>query len=143
MTNSVANDGQDYNREIVREFRANNGRVGGPWAHVDLLLLHHTGAKSGIERVTPLSYFPQRDDSLVVWASNGGSPTHPNWYHNLKANPQVQVEVGGRLLTVIAEELDQIARAGLWPTLIERYPQLAEAQAKTARLFPVFVLVPS
>ena len=78
----------DYNTQIIEEFRANDGRVGGPWEGTPLILVHHIGAKSGIEHVTPLGCFPQGDGRFLVVASNGGSPTHPAWYHNLKANAQ-------------------------------------------------------
>jgi deazaflavin-dependent oxidoreductase (nitroreductase family) len=130
----------DYNAGIIREFRANQGRVGGPWEGVTLILLHHIGAKSGIERVTPMAYASQEDGRLAIWASNGGSPTHPDWYHNLKAHPEITAEVGAETFTVLAQHLDDTARAELWPKLISQYPQLAEAQAKTTRQFPVFLL---
>ena len=130
----------DYNTQIIEEFRANNGRVGGPWEGSPLILVHHIGAKSGIEHVTPLGCFPQQDGSFVVVASNGGSPTHPAWYHNLKANPSVDVEVGHQTFTVLAKELDDTARAELWPQLAAQAPQLDHHQAKTTRAIPVFVL---
>jgi deazaflavin-dependent oxidoreductase (nitroreductase family) len=80
------------NNKIIAEFRANDGRVGGPLAGTPLMLVHHIGAKSGIERVTPLAHNPQHDRRFVIVASNGGAPTHPGWYHNLKANPRSEVE---------------------------------------------------
>ena len=86
--------GAAYNLGIIEEFRANAGRVGGPWAGNTLILLHDIGARSGIEHVTPLGCFPQGDGRYVVVASNGGSPTHPAWFHNLKAHPSTQIEVG-------------------------------------------------
>jgi deazaflavin-dependent oxidoreductase (nitroreductase family) len=76
----------DYNTKIIEEFWANGGRVGGPWAGATLILIHHLGAKSGTERVTPVGYFPQGEGRYAIVASNGGSPTHPAWYHNLKAH---------------------------------------------------------
>lgn len=130
----------DYNTGIINEFRANQGRVGGPWAGIPLVLIHHVGARSGIERVTPVAYHPQPGGQLAIWAANGGSPAQPNWYHNLRANPRITVEVGSEAFTVLAQELDGTARAELWPELISVYPQLAEAQAKTTRQFPLFVL---
>ena len=130
----------DYNTKIIEEFRANQGRVGGPWAGITLILLHHIGAKSGIERVTPLAYSPRGQGSFAVWAANGGSPDHPAWYHNLKAHPSVTVEVGTQTFTVVAEELHGTARAQLWPKLVAQYPSLGGAQAKTTRPFPVFLL---
>ncbi len=130
----------DYNTTIIEEFRANEGRVGGPWAGSTLILIHHIGAKSGIERVVPLGYFPQDDGRFVIVASNGGSPTHPDWYYNLKAHPRINVEVGTQAFTVLAEELDDTARAGLWPTLVAKAPQLGKHQAATTRQIPVFML---
>jgi deazaflavin-dependent oxidoreductase (nitroreductase family) len=133
----VAND---YNTKIIKEFRANRGRVGGPWAGTPMILIHHIGARSGIERVSPLGCFPQADGRFAIAASNGGSPTHPDWYHNLKANPRIKAEVGAQTFPVLAEELDAAARAGLWPTLVAEAPSVGEFQARTARQIPVFML---
>jgi deazaflavin-dependent oxidoreductase (nitroreductase family) len=140
MANSAAGGASDYNTGIIKEFRANQGRVGGPWAGITLILIHHIGARSGVERVTPVAYHPQSGGRFAIWAANGGSPTHPNWYHNLKAHPEITAEVGAQVFTVLAQELDGTARAELWPTLVSAYPQLAETQARTARQFPLFVL---
>ncbi len=96
--------------------------------------------KSGIERVSPLAYSRQGDGRFAIWAANGGSSAHPNWYFNLRANPGIKAEVGTQTFTVLAEELDETARAGLWPKLVAQYPQLGEAQAKTTRQIPVFML---
>jgi deazaflavin-dependent oxidoreductase (nitroreductase family) len=130
----------DYNAGIIEEFRAHQGRVSGPWAGIPLILIHHVGARSGTERVTPLAYHSQPGGRLVIWASNGGSPAHPNWYHNLKAHPAVTVEVGTRAFTVLAQEVDGTDRPELWTELVAAYPQLADAQAKTTRRFPLFLL---
>ena len=130
----------DYNSQIIEEFRANGGRVGGPWAGTTLILIHHIGAKSGIERIVPLGYFPQGDGRFAIVASNGGSPTHPDWYYNLKAHPRINVEVSTQACTVLAEEMDGTARARLWPKLVAEAPQLGPAQARTARQIPVFML---
>src|SRR6516165_5495497 len=92
MTNSAPDEGSDYNTKIIAEFRANQGRVGGPWAGTPMILIHHIGARSGIERVTPLACSPRGQGRYAIAASNGGSPTHPHWYHNLKANPKITVE---------------------------------------------------
>jgi deazaflavin-dependent oxidoreductase (nitroreductase family) len=136
----MANLASDYNTEIIREFRANRGRVGGPWEGVTLILIHHLGARSGTERVTPLACAPQGEGRFAIWASNGGSAVHPNWYHNLKAHPEITVEVGAETFTVLARQVDDTARAALWPELIARYPGLRETQAKTARQIPVIAL---
>ena len=143
MTSTAPGAPGDYNTKIIEEFRANEGRVGGDWTGVPLILVHHVGAKSGIERVQPLGCFPQEDGRFVIVASNGGSPAHPGWYYNLKANPRTTAEVGGRALTVVAEELDGAPRAELWPALVAEAPNLGVYQTKTARQIPVFMLTPA
>jgi deazaflavin-dependent oxidoreductase (nitroreductase family) len=125
---------------MIEEFRANEGRVGRPWADTTLILIHHIGARSGIERVTPLGCSAQGDGRFAIVASNGGSPTHPGWYYNLKANPRITVEVGTQTFTVLAEELDGAVRARLWPKLVAQYPSVGEYQARTTRQIPVFML---
>ena len=130
----------DYNATIIEEFRTTAGHPGGDWAGTPIILIHHIGARSGIERVTPLGYLPLGDGRFAVVASNGGAPSHPAWYHNLKANPVITAEVGARTLTVVAEELDDTARADLWPALVARFPTVGTYQATTARQIPVFVL---
>jgi deazaflavin-dependent oxidoreductase (nitroreductase family) len=131
---------RDFNHRIIEEFRANDGRVSGQLAGTPLVLLHHIGARSGIERVTPLAYTGYGDDRYVIVASSGGSPTHPAWYHNLKANPIVEVEVGTESFTVRAEELEGANREALWPTLLAASPSLREYEAETARRIPVLIL---
>ena len=140
MADSAAGGASDYNSRIIKEFRANQGRVGGPWEGIPLILIHHIGARSGIERVTPVACSPQGEGRFAIWAANDGSPTHPNWYHNLKAHPGITVEVGAQTFTVLAQELDGAARAELWAKLVAIYPQLAAAQARTVRQIPLFVL---
>ena len=140
MTNPVADSASDYNAEIIQEFRANGGHVGGPWADTPMLLIHHIGAKSGTERVTPLAYFPHPGGRFVIVASNGGSPAHPGWYHNLKARPVIEVEVSSQTFSALAEELDDTARAELWPKLVAWAPTLGEHQGRTTRQIPVFML---
>jgi deazaflavin-dependent oxidoreductase (nitroreductase family) len=137
---AAAGGAGDYNSKIIEEFRAHQGRVGGPWAGTTLILIHHIGAKSGIERVLPLACSPQGDGRFAIVASNGGSPAHPDWYYNLKANPRIKAEVGTQTFTVLAEEMDGAARAALWPKLAAEAPSLGEFQAKTARQIPVFML---
>jgi deazaflavin-dependent oxidoreductase (nitroreductase family) len=147
MANSAAGAASGYNTEIVKEFRANQGRVGGMWAGTTLILIHHIGAKSGIERVTPVACSPQGGGRFAIWAANGGSPTHPNWNYNLNAHPRITVEVGTQTFTVLAEELGGTARAEPWPKLVAQWPKpvagspdLGAAQARTTRQFPVFML---
>ncbi len=129
-----------FNAEIIEEFRARGGRVSGPLAGTPLMLVHHTGARSGIERVVPLAYLPRPDGRFVIIASNGGSPGHPAWYYNLKANPKITVEVGAETFRVVAEELDTAARSALWPAIVDRAPAAGEFQNMTIRTIPVFIL---
>jgi deazaflavin-dependent oxidoreductase (nitroreductase family) len=136
MTDSAS----DYNAKIIEEFRANEGRVGGEWAGSPLILIHHIGAKSGIERVQPLGCFILEGGRFAIVASNGGSPAHPDWYYNVKASPRITAEVGGETFTVVAEELDDAARAELWPALVAEAPSLGEYQTRTTRQIPVFLL---
>ena len=130
----------NFNAKIIEEFRATGGHPGGEWAGTPMILIHHTGAKSGIERVTPLACSPRPGGRFAVVASNGGSPAHPAWYYNLKANPTITVEVGTQTFTVLAEELGGTARAKLWPTLVAEAPDIGKHQAKTTRQIPVFLL---
>jgi deazaflavin-dependent oxidoreductase (nitroreductase family) len=130
----------DYNTRIIEEFRANEGRVGGTWAGYTVILVHHIGARSRIERVTPLSCFPQHDGHYAIVASDGGSPTHPDWYHNLKANPRIRVELGAQTFVVLADELQDSARAEIWPKLVAEVPRLGELQNRVTRRIPVFIL---
>jgi deazaflavin-dependent oxidoreductase (nitroreductase family) len=129
----------DFNRKIVDEFRANRGRVGGVFHGTPLLLLHHTGARSGTERVNPVGYL-EDDGRYVVIASNGGALNSPHWYHNLKAGPNVTIEVGTETIAVVAREATGEERERLFRTLVERFPQLAEYDQKTDRVIPVIVL---
>ena len=140
VTDSAPGVASDFNTTMIEEFRANGGRVGGPWAGTTLILVHHVGARSGTERVTPLGCSPQGDGRFAIVASNGGSPAHPDWYYNLKASPRIKVEVGAQTFTVLAEELDDTARAELWPKLVAEYPSVGEYQARTTRQIPVFML---
>jgi deazaflavin-dependent oxidoreductase (nitroreductase family) len=140
MANSAPGGANDFNTKIIEEFRANEGRVGGPLAGATMILIHHIGAKSGIERVSPLACSPQGDGRFAIVASNGGSPTHPDWYYNLQANARIKVEVGTQTFTVLAEELDETARAELWPKLVAESPAVGEHQARTTRQIQVFML---
>ena len=130
----------DWNTGIIEEFRANAGKVGGPFEGASMIILHTIGAKSGEERETPLVYFPQDDGSMLVVASKGGAPTNPDWYHNLKANPRFDVEVGTETFTVEAEELDPDQRAKAWPGIVAERPGFGDYETKTTRVMPVFRL---
>jgi deazaflavin-dependent oxidoreductase (nitroreductase family) len=129
----------DFNQRIIAEFHANGGTVGGPFAGAPMLLLTTTGAKSGTLRTTPLVYLPD-GDRLVVIASKGGAPTHPAWYHNLVANPDVTVEVGSETLPVRAAVLFGEERDRLYARQAGLRPAFAEYQAKTTRRIPVVAL---
>ena len=132
----------DFNAQIIDEFHANEGRVGGMFEGVPLLLLHHTGAKSGENRINPLAY--QSDDGrYVVFASKGGTPTNPDWYHNLKAQPNVTIEVETDRIEVVASEATGDERERLFRTQAERVPQFAEYEKKAGRVIPVIVLTPT
>jgi len=131
----------DWNTKIIEEFRANEGRVGGPFEGRPILLLHHKGARTGTERVNPVAYQAVGDD-FAVFASKGGSPTNPDWYHNLVANPDVSVEVGTQTLPVHARVAEGDERARIWTTQKERWPGFADYDEKTKgiREIPVVVL---
>lgn len=129
----------DWNTSIIEEFRSNAGRVGGPFAGAPLLLLTTIGARSGKKRTAPLMYRQEGDD-LVVFASKRGSHTHPDWYHNLKANPMVNVEVGTEEFEARAVEVTGEERNRIFDDQAERYPQFAEYQAGTERTIPVIAL---
>ena len=129
-----------WNEKIIEEFRANDGVVGGDLAGVPLLLLHHTGAKSGIERVNPLAY-QRNGNSVAVFASKGGAPTNPDWYHNLVANPDVSVEIGTETQTGTARVAGEEERARIWGAQKTLFPQFAEYETTAApRKIPVVVL---
>ena len=132
-------DPQDRNAKIIEEFRANDGRVGGPFAGAPLLLLSTTGARSGKVRINPLMYLPD-GDRLVVFASKGGAPTNPDWFHNLVADPHATVEVGTERFPVRAAEATGDERERLFAEQAGRYGQFATYQANTDRTIPVIVL---
>jgi deazaflavin-dependent oxidoreductase (nitroreductase family) len=129
----------DWNTNIINEFRANEGRVGGPFKGAPMLLLHHTGAKSGKVRVNPLVYLAD-SDRLLVFGSKGGAPTTPDWFHNLRANPAATVEVGTDKFAVEAEELTGEEHDRLYAKQAGIMPAFADYQAKTSRTIPVMAL---
>jgi deazaflavin-dependent oxidoreductase (nitroreductase family) len=130
----------DFTESVIAEFRANKGRVGGELAGTPILLIHHLGVGTQAERVTPVAYTSLPDGRLAIAASNGGSPTHPAWYHNLKAHPTIDVELSTETLTALAEEVTGAARAELWPQLVAAAPTLGHFQAKTTRQIPLLTL---
>jgi deazaflavin-dependent oxidoreductase (nitroreductase family) len=130
----------DYNTGIIEEFRANEGKVGGDWEGYSLILIHHVGAKSGTERVTPVGCFPQSDGRIAIVASNGGAPANPNWYYNLKAHPEIEVEFGTETFAVAVRELEGAERGKVWADAVAAVPGLGQYQKKTARTIPVLLL---
>jgi deazaflavin-dependent oxidoreductase (nitroreductase family) len=128
-----------WNRQIVEEFRANGGKVGGPFAGGTLLLLTTIGAKSGKTRVNPLAYTTD-GDRLVIIASKGGAPSNPDWYYNLIANPKVTIEVGTETFEATATVVTGEQRDTLYAKQAEIMPGFAEYQEKTTRKIPVVVL---
>jgi deazaflavin-dependent oxidoreductase (nitroreductase family) len=131
----------DYNQRIIDEFRANAGKPPSWSGPSPLLLLHHRGAKTGVERVNPVAYLPDAG-RYVIFASKAGAPTNPGWYHNLIAHPETTIEVGGDTVAVTAREVTGEERDRLFRSQAERSPQFTEYQQKTDRLIPVVVLTP-
>jgi deazaflavin-dependent oxidoreductase (nitroreductase family) len=130
----------DWNTKIIEEFRANEGRVGGQFNGAPLLLLHTTGRRSGDERVNPMMYLAE-DDRVFVFASKGGAPSNPDWYHNLVADPRVTVEVGTQTYPARAEVVTGDERDRVYAEQASRYPGFAEYQRSTTRTIPVVELV--
>jgi deazaflavin-dependent oxidoreductase (nitroreductase family) len=132
-------DMNNWNRQIMEEFHANAGKVGGPFEGVPLLLLTTTGARSGQRRTSPVGYMPD-GDRLIIFATRGGLPTNPDWYYNLLAHPGVTVEVGTETFDVTAVVITGEERDQLYARQVERAPVFAEYQAKTTRKIPVIAL---
>jgi len=129
----------DWNSNIIEEFRANKGVVGGQFTGATLLLLHHRGAKSGVEWVNPLAY--QEDgDHFAIFASKGGAPTNPDWFYNVKANPDVTIEVGTETIPVRARVADGEERDRIWTRQKQLMPGFASYEQRTERQIPVIVL---
>ena len=135
-------DASDWNKNIIEEFRGNAGKVGGPFEGSPLLLLTSTGAKTGAERTSPVMYLPD-GDRYVVFASKGGAPTNPDWYHNLVANPEATVEVGTERFSVTSVITEGAERDELFARQAAAYPQFAEYAEQTDRVIPVIALVPA
>jgi deazaflavin-dependent oxidoreductase (nitroreductase family) len=135
----MSNSYNDWNKQIIAEFRKNHGNVGGNFEGAPLLLLHTVGRRSGKPRLNPVMYL--RDgERYVVFASKAGADTHPDWYENLKANPDVLIEVVDDTIDVHAEEIDGPERERLYERQASIYPNFAEYQSKTKRVIPVIAL---
>jgi deazaflavin-dependent oxidoreductase (nitroreductase family) len=136
----VAAPAGDYNMKIIEEFRANGGKVGGRYANATLLLLHHTGAKSGAARVNPLTY-QQVGNSYAVFATRAGAPVNPGWYHNLIAHPDATIEVGAETIPVRARVAGPAERDEIWARQKQLAPRFGDYERTAApRRIPVVVL---
>lgn len=129
----------DFNSSIIEEFRASGGKVGGQFAGAPLLLLTTTGARTGATRVNPVMYLAD-GGRLYVFASKGGAPVNPDWYHNLVARPRAVVEVGDERYEVKATVLAGAERDEIYQRQAAAYPGFAEYQASTSRIIPVIAL---
>jgi deazaflavin-dependent oxidoreductase (nitroreductase family) len=134
-------DANDWNSKIIEEFRANGGKVGGNFEGSPVLLLHTTGAKTGQERVNPVMY-QAVGDGYAVFATKGGAPTNPDWYHNLLAHPRVRAEIGAQTLEFDARVAEGETRSLIWTAQKSAYPGFADYERKTARQIPVVILDP-
>jgi len=129
----------DYNRKIIEEFRANEGRVGGPFEGAPMILLTHKGRKSGEMRTNPLVYM-QDGDRYLIFASKGGASTNPEWYLNLKANPDATAEIGTEKFDVTAQEVTGEERDRLWARNVAERPTFGDYEKRTTRVIPVVAL---
>jgi deazaflavin-dependent oxidoreductase (nitroreductase family) len=130
---------ENFNTKIIREFRENDGKVGGPFEGAPVLLLTSTGARSGQPRTSPMMYLLD-GGRYLVFASKGGAPTNPDWYHNLVAHPDASIEVGAERFGVKATVITGAERDELYARQAELYPGFAEYEAKTTRTIPVIAL---
>jgi deazaflavin-dependent oxidoreductase (nitroreductase family) len=134
-------EADERNKKIIDEFRANEGRVGGRFEGRTLLLLHTKGAKSKQERINPVAYVKD-GDRFVVIASKGGAPTHPSWYYNVVANPELTIEVGTEIFQAHAAVAEEPDRTRLYNKMVEMMPGFDDYRQKTTRVIPVIVLTP-
>lgn len=130
---------KSFNEQLIEEFRANGGKVGGPFEGAPMVLLTTTGAKSGRERTTPLVYTTD-GDRLVIIASAGGADHHPAWYHNLTARPDVTLEVGPEQFPARARIVEEPERSRLYAQMAAVMPGFNAYQEKTSRTIPVVIL---
>ncbi len=129
----------DFNQSVIDDFRANDGKTSGVFAGAPLMLMTTKGAKSGKERIIPI-VFTRDGDRLVIAASKGGAPTNPDWYWNVRANPEVTVELPGETYQARAIEPDRAERDRLYAAHAAEMPNFAEYQTKTDRVIPIVVL---
>jgi deazaflavin-dependent oxidoreductase (nitroreductase family) len=141
MRKATVADTNDFNAQIIEEFRANGGKVGGGFEGAPMLLLTTVGAKSGATRVHPMMYL-EEDGRHYVFASKAGADTHPDWFHNLVAHPEVTVEIGADTLPMRATPLEGSERDRIYAEQARLVPGFAEYEAKTERVIPVVALDP-
>jgi deazaflavin-dependent oxidoreductase (nitroreductase family) len=132
-------DMNEMNKQVITEFRENSGKVGGMFEGAPMILVHHVGAKSGTERITPLVYLAD-GERLFIFASKGGAPDNPAWYHNLLANPKITVEVGTDTFEVVAKNITGTERDEIYAKQVAVAPGFGEYQANTTRIIPVVEL---
>ncbi|HEV8461980.1 MAG TPA: nitroreductase family deazaflavin-dependent oxidoreductase [Gaiellaceae bacterium] len=131
----------DYNQPIIDEFRANGGKVAGNFEGAPLVLLHHKGAKSGVDRVNPVMYQRLSDDSIAVFASKAGAPKNPDWFYNVVAHPNTSIEIGSERYDVTARLATGDEHRRIWEAQKEAWPQFADYEARSGgREIPVVVL---
>lgn len=134
---------RDFNERNIEEFRRNGGKVGGQFEGFPLLLLTSTGAKSGAPRVNPVAHF-DIDGKIYIVGSAAGRDNNPAWVHNIRANPEVSIEIGSEApKPATARELPRDERDSIYPTVVERAPGFGEYEQRTDRVIPVFELVPA
>lgn len=129
----------DFNSQVIEEFRANDGKVGGNFEGAPMVVITTTGAKSGQPRTIPLVYLPD-GDRVVIFASKAGAPTNPDWYHNLKAHPDLVVEVGSETYAAVAEDVTGDERDRLFAAQVAVMPGFQTYADNTTRLIPVVAL---
>ena len=129
----------NWNEGVINEFRANNGKVGGHFQNSTILLLHNVGAKSGKKRINPMVTF-EDGDRLVVIASKAGADVHPDWYFNIKANPEVTVEIGSEKFEALATITNEPERSDLFAKMASINPGFADYPKMTKRVIPVIIL---
>jgi len=141
LSGSMSGGREDWNAKTIAEFRSNHGKVGGPFEGAPLLLLHHIGARTGKPRINPVMYLKDQE-RYIIFASKGGADTNPDYYHNIKAHPDIQIEVGDETIDVHAEEITGRERDRLFEIQASLYPAFGEYQRGTKRVIPVLALTP-
>ncbi len=141
LTIRMSGSRNDWNAGVIAEFRRNDGKVGGQFEGAPSLLINHTGARTGKPRTNPVMYLKD-GHRYLVFASKGGADTNPDWYHNLKAHPNLKIEVETKTIDVRAEEITGPERDTLYARQGSLYPQFAQYQRKTKRITPVIAFTP-